>query len=305
MKISKNGVAFVAAHEGFVSKAYLDSAGVLTIGYGFTMRSTVFAAYWRAKMGRGLQHGDTITRAEADEVLGRLIAEEYGTYVRKHFGDSLLQTQFDAVVSVVYNLGPGALKWKWAAALKQGDLVLSAKRLRSTGTTAGGRKLAGLVKRRADEAALLQHGQYGLAHVRAAGSGTGSGKEEVREAQTGLKRLGFDTGSIDGWAGAKTKAAVMAYQRQHPDLIADGIIGPATLAQIRADLVSLKKPASKVLATVAAASSGGGVFGVPWIWVAGIGLAALLVAGGVAAWLNRDAIRRLIAVWRRPGEGAA
>ncbi|WP_289036011.1 peptidoglycan-binding protein [uncultured Roseibium sp.] len=298
MKISENGVAFVAAHEGFVSKAYLDSAGVLTIGYGFTMRSAVFAAYWRAKVGRALKRSDTITRAEADEVLARLIAEEYEIYARKFFGDGLMQTQFDAVVSVVYNLGPRSLKWKWAAALRQGDVAEAARRLRTTGTTAGGRKLAGLVNRRADEAALLQYGEYGLAHARA----PGSGKADVREAQTGLKRLGFDPGSIDGWAGEKTKAAVLAYQRQHPDLIADGIVGPATMAQIRADLTSLKKPVSKVIATVAAASSGGGAFGVPWIWVAGIGLAVFLVAGVFAAWLNRDAISRLIAVWRTSGE---
>ena len=36
MKISEKGVAFIAAHEGVVSKAYRDTRGVWTIGVGHT-----------------------------------------------------------------------------------------------------------------------------------------------------------------------------------------------------------------------------------------------------------------------------
>lgn len=291
MKVSEKGLAFIAGHEGFVTRAYLDPAGIVTIGYGFTMRSRVFAAYWLARAGRKLKLGDLISRTDADKVLARLLEEEYGAAVREAFPGGLPQPQFDAVASVAYNLGPRALKWKWAAALKRGDIKTAARLLKKSGVTASGIFLEGLVNRRANEAALLETGEYGLGHVKA----PGSSKDDVREAQAGLKRLGFDPGMIDGWAGRKTKAAVIAYQQQHPDLIADGIIGPATLAQIRADLTSLKGPVSQVAAAVTAASSSGSFLGLPWSWVIGIGTVSLVAVGGVVAWRNRGAIRRLFA----------
>jgi len=42
MKVSDRGVAFIAAHEGFVGRAYRCPAGIPTIGYGFTMQSRIF-----------------------------------------------------------------------------------------------------------------------------------------------------------------------------------------------------------------------------------------------------------------------
>ncbi|GGB51073.1 hypothetical protein GCM10011316_23930 [Roseibium aquae] len=51
MKTSDQGVAFIAAHEGFVSRAYRDPAGVITIGYGFTMGSRIFSEWWRGQPG--------------------------------------------------------------------------------------------------------------------------------------------------------------------------------------------------------------------------------------------------------------
>ena len=69
MKISESGLAFIAGHEGFVSSAYRDPVGVLTIGYGFTMRSSVFAAWWRARYNRDLRMGDRITKDGAAQVL--------------------------------------------------------------------------------------------------------------------------------------------------------------------------------------------------------------------------------------------
>lgn len=55
----------------------------------------------------------------------------------------------------------------------------------------------------------------------------------VKEAQELLTSRGFNPGAIDGWMGKKTKAALLAYQQAHPHLVNDGILGPATLAQLR------------------------------------------------------------------------
>ena len=65
---------FLAQHEGFGSKAYRCPAGVFTIGYGMTMRSRVFADYWRRLKGRALKPGDRISREEADKALTAMLA---------------------------------------------------------------------------------------------------------------------------------------------------------------------------------------------------------------------------------------
>lgn len=154
MQLSAPGTAFIAAHEGFVSKAYLCPAGVLTIGYGFTMGSKVFADYWRGKHGRALKTGDTITRAEADMLLQRMVDAEYGAAVNREVAPKK-QHHYDGASSTTFNCGAGALKWKWAQALKIGNVSEAARLLRTTAVTANGRKLAGLVRRRSEEAHLI------------------------------------------------------------------------------------------------------------------------------------------------------
>lgn len=64
----------------------------------------------------------------------------------------------------------------------------------------------------------------------------------IREGQMLLIALGYDLGpaGADGVAGAKTKAATLAYQKRHPTLIADGKIGALTLAELRADVAASK-----------------------------------------------------------------
>jgi GH24 family phage-related lysozyme (muramidase) len=160
MRISDRGLAFIARHEGFVGRAYRDPVGVLTIGYGFTMASRVFAGFWRARHGRALAPGDRLARSEADALLRQFVDGEYGAAVTRELGD-LPQHQHDAACSVVFNLGPRALGWRWAQALKAGDTERAARILAANYNTAAGRRLAGLVRRRREEAALLLAGDYG------------------------------------------------------------------------------------------------------------------------------------------------
>ena len=290
MDMSKNGLLALAAHEGLVLNAYLDPAAVVTIGYGFTNRSRVFLAWAKTKWGRPMRLGDRITKKEADVILRRLLDEEFEPFVIDALGGKYVsQHVFDACVSVVYNLGPRALNWQWFKAVKAGDIPAAADRLRNTGTTAGGQKLRGLVNRRKAEARMLLGQHEDLFAKR--------DKEEidVQEAQEGLKRLGFDPGVIDGIMGTNTRAAVRAYQKQHPHLIDDGIIGPATLTQIRKDLKALKEGA-KNLGAVGAVTA---VVETATEWPTDIILpGGAVVAVAVLAftiWRYRDVLSRKIA----------
>ena len=56
----------------------------------------------------------------------------------------------------------------------------------------------------------------------------GSSGDEVRQIQKKLKTLGYYDGTVDGIYGARTQAAVKAFQRSC-GITADGIAGPTTL----------------------------------------------------------------------------
>jgi lysozyme len=275
---------FLARHEGFVAKTYRDAGGVLTIGYGFTMLSGVFAAHWRKTRGRALKLGDRISREEADGLLAELLAAEYAPPVAARF-KAVTQHGFDAATSVVYNAGSGALKDRWASALAGGSVASAASLLRNTRVTASGKRIAGLVERRADEARLLEYGDYGVTTTRRSAPPAA----EVKAWQQQLATLGYYEGAIDGIDGPLSDAAVRKFQEQ-AGLTVDGIVGPAT----RAALVRAVEARTATKTTAAAGSAGalGGAIGtVPdpssaphtasldfLAWIAGFGLAAALVA---------------------------
>ena len=62
----------------------------------------------------------------------------------------------------------------------------------------------------------------------------GSKGEAVKAWQTFLNQNGYDCGAIDGVFGKRTKQAVIAYQKDHPECgEPDGIIGPKTWASLK------------------------------------------------------------------------
>ena len=60
---------------------------------------------------------------------------------------------------------------------------------------------------------------------------------QVKTVQTKLKNWGYYTGSVDGIYGAKTKAAVKAFQKKNK-LTVDGVVGPKTAAALGMSLGS-------------------------------------------------------------------
>ena len=79
----------------------------------------------------------------------------------------------------------------------------------------------------------------------------------VLEVQRELNRLGYNAGSPDGFAGARTREAIQAYQRDH-NLLVDGQATPALLSHVRATAQSRtpartppgREPASQQVADI-------------------------------------------------------
>jgi peptidoglycan hydrolase-like protein with peptidoglycan-binding domain len=63
----------------------------------------------------------------------------------------------------------------------------------------------------------------------------GSTGAEVTKLQEGLKKLNFYSGIVDGVFGAKTKDAVINFQKSQ-QLVADGIVGEKTWSKLNAAL---------------------------------------------------------------------
>ena len=90
MSISQNGISLIEGFEGLVLHAYQDHGGVWTIGYGHT--------------GPDVHPGETITAAQAQALLKNDLGWAQAA-VRDNVHVPLTQNQFDALVSLTYNLG--------------------------------------------------------------------------------------------------------------------------------------------------------------------------------------------------------
>lgn len=135
MKVSNNGINLVKRFEGLELKAYRDSVGILTIGYGHT---------------HAVKAGDIITGEQADAFLREDLQVAELT-VNTNVKVKLTQGQFDALVSFVFNLGSGNfVKSTLISKLNSGDYAGAADEF-GKWVNAGGKKLPGLVKRRAAE----------------------------------------------------------------------------------------------------------------------------------------------------------
>jgi lysozyme len=297
MDVSSRGRAFLRAHEGEVLTGYLDPVGVPTIGTGATNRSKVATAYLKGlgvSKGRIVPGKTKLTKAQADQMFAAMLDQEYEPMVLARMPKgSVAQHQFDAATSAVYNLGGGAMNWRWAEAWRAGNVAEAARILANNYNTAGGRKLPGLVRRRKEEAKLFEHGIYTGVKEGEPRVATAEPPAEpdpvVKEAQDALKELGVDPGEVDGWMGPKTRAAIRRYQEMHPHLVNDGILGPATLSQLRRDIAALKDVVQKGGSAVAGSGALAWVIDLPWPWIAGgVAVAALIYFG----WRYRDVLQR-------------
>jgi len=185
-----------------------------------------------------------MTREECAEALKYLVDREYGKAVNDFMRKDMPQHRFDAMCSVVYNCGPGALGWKWAKLIKSNNVKAGASRLKVTAVTAKGKRLPGLVRRRKEEAELVLH-DYGKIYQIPVKKNMNNFLRRHDEGQlvakliTDLATLGYYDQRIDDIFGPATEKAVMEFQRSN-GLDRDGVVGPLTAKAIQDRLADLR-----------------------------------------------------------------
>lgn len=144
MKTSRTGIALIKKWEGCRLSSYQCSAGVWTIGYGLTSAAGIIP----------VKPGMKITQAQADEYLVASLVK-YEAAVQNALRRSPNQNQFDACVSLCFNIGPGAFAGSSIVRrFNEGDAQGAADAFRLW-NKAGGKVLQGLVNRREEERALF------------------------------------------------------------------------------------------------------------------------------------------------------
>lgn len=145
MTISQAGLNQIKKHEGLRLNAYLDVVGVPTIGYGNTFYED----------GSKVKMGHRVTMGRAESLLRHTVDKIFSAKVNEYVKKELNQAQFDALVSFAYNVGTGALRT--STLLKKVNINPCDPAIRAEfmkWNRAGGKVVAGLTKRRQEEADL-------------------------------------------------------------------------------------------------------------------------------------------------------
>ncbi len=141
MKISQEGIDLIKQFEGVSLKAYPDpgtGGEPWTIGYGHT---------------GGVKKGDVITQAQAEELLSKdLIKFEAG--VSNALTVETTQHQFDAMVSLAFNIGLGNFTKSTLLRKHNAKCWQCAAAQFGVWRNAGGKVMNGLIRRRAAEREL-------------------------------------------------------------------------------------------------------------------------------------------------------
>lgn len=140
--ITQEGLDLIKRFEGFSPTVYICSAGYPTIGYGHLVRDDEQHRY---------QQG--ITEQEAEDLLRRDVQVAERAVLRL-IDVPLTDNQYDVLVSFTFNLGAGALQRSTLRRKvnreEHADVPTQFRRW----VWAGGKRLRGLIKRRAAESGM-------------------------------------------------------------------------------------------------------------------------------------------------------
>lgn len=141
MKTSDKGIDFIKSFESLKLKAYkaVPTEKFYTIGYGH--------------YGPDVTPGMTVTEAEAERLLAEDLAETERAVSRSTAGWNLKQSQFDALVSLAFNIGVNAFQNSTLLKfIKRGAPEDVIRNEFGRWCHSGGRVLKGLQRRRQAEA---------------------------------------------------------------------------------------------------------------------------------------------------------
>lgn len=139
LTISVAGLAMIQQFEGTRTEAYADAVGIPTICTGST---------------KGVYLGQTATLAECEERLSEDVSYA-GEAIRRGVRVKLTQGQYDALVSLVFNIGPGAFaRSTLLKRLNEGQCRVAADEFLRW-RYAAGKPIRGLLKRRQAERELF------------------------------------------------------------------------------------------------------------------------------------------------------
>ena len=143
--INERGIEMVKSFEGLALRPYVCAGGVNSVGYGATVSRT----------GGPIDLDmEPITEAEAEALLIRDLESSQG-WVSRLIKTALTENQYSALTSFTFNVGAGALQRSTLRMkLNRGEFQNAADEFPKW-RIAGGRILAGLVRRRAAERALF------------------------------------------------------------------------------------------------------------------------------------------------------
>lgn len=144
MKVSSKGLELIKEFESFSSVAYLCSAKKATIGYGNT--------FWED--GTPVKIGDQISKERAETLLKHVV-DNFSVAVEVDIKIEVTQNQFDAMVSLAYNIGLGAFRNSTLLRkVNVGDFIGASLEFPKWNRS-GGKPLLGLTRRREREKLLF------------------------------------------------------------------------------------------------------------------------------------------------------
>ena len=138
-QVSQRGIDLIKLHEGLRLRSYLCPANVWTIGYGHTGNVT---------------NNQVITSEQAESIL-KSDLKRFELGVMNAVKVDLNQNQFDALVSLAFNIGLGAFTGSTLVRLLNAGDYNGAAGQFERWNQGGGKVLQGLVRRRDDERALF------------------------------------------------------------------------------------------------------------------------------------------------------
>lgn len=157
--VSREGFRFIKGMEGFGSKAYQDSGGYWTIGYGITQ----------------IGEPDIYNKLASMEVLEEeVVAREFYNLLNERYGAKIVeacknlgvkkQYQFDALLSLAYNSGTGSVSGdnELTSAIKSGSPTIIRNVWENFKCTSNGIPLEGLKHLRKEQCNMFLGEEYDI-----------------------------------------------------------------------------------------------------------------------------------------------